>query len=338
MKAIARLVPCLFALGLAAGAGAGECQGEFANPVTDVCWSCAFPISLGGMQLMSMGQEDTSNPSNLICVCSNPPKIGVSTSFWEPVRSVDVTRTPYCMVSLGGIELDPGFRAPEGEVREQDDLTKQSFYQVHWYVNPIMYYLELLLDDRCLERSSFDVAYLTEIDPLWSDDELVMILNPDVYLFGGPIAQAACAADCVASTAGFGSNTLFWCAGCNGSAYPFNGHVQAHVSGVQASSLLVQRMTSKLHREGVMWAASGSEGQCGYYPQPVMDKTNYKYQMLYPVPQTEKINDRCCQPYGRTTVLWGAGKQIPYIGEDYAYMIFRKRNCCAGAAIVGGAP
>lgn len=321
-------------LGIAtAAANAGECKGKFANPITDVCWSCVFPISVAGQQLMSMGQEDTDNPNDLVCTCSNPPRVGVPTSFWEPVRTVDVTRTPYCMVALGGVDLDPGFRVPEGEVRQQHDLTKQSFYQVHWYVNPIMYYLELLLDDRCLETAEFDVAYLTEIDPMWSDDELTLILNPEVYLFSGPIAQAACAADCVAATAGFGSNSLFWCAGCNGSAYPLNGHVQAHTSGVQASSLLVQRMTAKLHREGLMWAASGNDGMCSYYPQPVMDKTNYKYQMLYPVPQTEKINGRCCQPYGRTTAIWGAGKQIPYVGEDYAYMIFRKRNCCAGSAV-----
>ena len=62
-----------------------------------------------------------------------------------------------------------------------------------------------------------------------------------------------------------------------------------------------------------------------------MDKTGYKYNMLYPVRQTEKIAGRCCQPFGRSTILWGAGKEIPFIGEDFAYQIFRKRNCCQGA-------
>ena len=28
---------------------------------------------------------------------------------------------------------------------------------------------------------------------------------------------------------------------------------------------------------------------CGYYPQPIMDKTNYKFQLTYPVAQTTKI-------------------------------------------------
>ena len=25
-----------------------QCHGKFANPVTDYCWSCVFPISMGG--------------------------------------------------------------------------------------------------------------------------------------------------------------------------------------------------------------------------------------------------------------------------------------------------
>ena len=41
-----------------------------------------------------------------------------------------------------------------------------------------------------------------------------------------------------------------------------------------------------------------------------MDKTAYKTQMTYPIPNTAKLDGRCCQPYGRTTTLWGAGKSI----------------------------
>jgi conjugal transfer pilus assembly protein TraU len=57
--------------------------------------------------------------------------------------------------------------------------------------------------------------------------------------------------------------------------------------------------------------------------------------MLYPIAQTQKIASRCCQPLGRTTVLWGAGRSIPYIGEDFSYMVFRKRDCCMGVKNCG---
>ena len=65
-------------------------------------------------------------------------------------------------------------------------------------------------------------------------------------------------------------------------------------------------------------------------PQPVMMKTNYKYTMLYPIPQTKKIAGKCCQPFGRSTALWGSGREFPFTGEDFVYQIFRKRDCCAG--------
>ena len=328
MKPWTAVVTALLALTFARESPAGICQGKFANPLTDICWSCLFPLRLGGTTIAGKDQEDADNAGGFLCACANPPRVGVKTSFWEPARRVDVTRTPYCFVSLGGVSLDPGIRAPEGDVRLQADNTRQSSWQAHWYADPILYYLEVVLDNPCLETGSFDVAYMTEIDPTWHDDELTLLLNPESFLFSNPVAQAACAGDCILATKGFGSNELFWCAGCNGSIYPFNGHVQAHVSLVQASSLVAQRLTAKLHREFLMWGTAGEDALCGDYPQPVMDKTQYKHHMLYPVPQTRKIQGKCCQSFGHSTALWGAGKSYPYKGEDFAYMIFRKRSCC----------
>ena len=109
------------------------------------------------------------------------------------------------------------------------------------------------------------------------------------------------------------------------------GHVTAHVGDVQASVLLAERMTAKMHRQLTTFDGAGSQGLCSYYPLPIMDKTHYKLQMVYPVPNTQKLSGQCCQPYGRTTMLWGSGKAFPVSGEDFAYQIFRKRNCCAGA-------
>jgi len=306
-----------------------DCQGKFPNLATDICWSCAFPIRLGGVPLSVFGQEDTPSPGGApTCVCGVNP--GLKVSFWEPIRHVDVVRKPFCMTALGGIDMNPGFDAPHGTQTKLDHSGTSSFYQAHWYVDPIFVLLQVIVDSPCLEQNVFDVAYMTELDPLWNDDELTSILNPDSFLFGNLIARLACAADCVASTAGFPLNTLFWCAGCQGSMYPLNGHVASHIGGVQASSLIVSRLIAKMHREGLMWAASGDSGMCGYYPQLLMDKTGYKFQMHFPVAQN-KIDGKCCQPLGRTSILWGAGKEIPGVGEDFAYMIFRKRDCCQGA-------
>lgn len=309
------------------------CTGKFPNPITDICWSCILPISIGSARIANYGgQEDIDNPSSPICSCGVNPVIGLSIGFWEPARHVEVVRKPFCLVSLGGVNLDPGIPAPEGGryTRPEADGTHNSFYQAHYYVNPVMYWLEVIADFPCLERASFDLAYLTELDPLWNDDELTLILNPDAVLFANPIAVAACAADCIAASAGFGVPELFWCAGCQGAIYPLNGNVNYHMGGIRSSSLLAQRLTAKLHREMLAWGWHGRPALCGPYFLPVMDKTAYKTQLTYPIPNTDKEEGKCCQPFGRTTVLWGAGKEFPVRGEDFAYMLFRKRNCCVG--------
>ena len=310
---------------------ADTCVGKFPNPITDICWECVFPITMAGGTLISSGQEDTPNNTGLICTCGNPPNIGVPVSFWEPVRRVDVARQPFCMVSLGGVNLNAGFNAPVHSQDTRSGQTKTAFYQVHWYIDPLLFYLQAILDDKCLDNEGFDVGYMTELDPLWNDDEMTRMLNPDIYLFLNIPAQAACAADCVTATAGFPNNLLYWCAGCQGSLYPLDGHIQSFTSEVQGSMLLAERMAAKMTREGLLAAGSGQNGLCGYYPQIIMDKTNFKFQMLYPVPQTTQITGKCCQPLGRTSILWGAGKSFPFKGEDFAYEIYRKRNCCQGA-------
>lgn len=320
-------------LSFAPPAMAGSCTGKFLNPITDICWSCIFPISIGSAPILQMGQEDIENVGTPVCACGPPPfgKIGVAIGFWEPARQVDVTRTPWCFTSLGGVSMGAGFAAPSPAVSQGNRgrrASNVSLYQAHWYVNPVLYWLEVLSETSCLEQGGFDIAYVTELDPSWNDDELAVILNPDVFLFANPAAQAACAADCVAATVGFPLAPMQWCGGCQGSMYPLNGHVQTHVGGAQASSLIVQRYAMKLHREFLAFAGNGILGWCGLYPAPILDKRIYKYSMVYPSYQGKGLDGRCCQPLGRTTHLWSAGKEYPIKGEDFAYMMYRKRNCC----------
>lgn len=305
----------------------GPCVGRFVNPVTDICWSCLFPITIGGISVVPGDKEDTDNPGNPICTCTTPfPRVGINVGFWEPVRLVDVTRTPFCFVNLGGAKLSPSFQVGQGAVESDEAGSESSSYHVHWYVYPVLYILNLLMDFLCLESSGLDVGYVTELDPLWQNDELTFILNPEAILFANPIAQAACAADCVAASSGFPLNPLFWCGGCQGSLYPLNGRIQNHIGGVQASLLATERMTYKLHRMGLLWGSIGVEGLCGKYPMPIMKKSQYKSQSVYPIPSTS--GSLCCNPYGRTTTLYEMGREFPIKGEDFGWMIWRKRSCC----------
>ncbi len=311
------------------------CEGSWINPVTDVCWSCLFPMSIGSMKPFKGNVPDTDNPSFPICSCIAPPpilkRIGISVGYWEPIALVDVTRHPGCMVNLGGTHFPLGSETSTGYAESANDGRNSSFYYVHWYIYPLIYWLNILTDFACLDKADFDVAYLTELDPTWDDDEMAFFINPEVAVFANPIAQTACAADAVKSAFGLPIDALFWCAGSHGSMYPLDGQVQEHVGGVAASTLLAERMTYKMHREFLLWDSTGDvsgiadEKLCHQPPAPILPKTRYRYQMVNPLPTTGSGG---CYPFGRTTAVWGAGKEFPYKGEDFGYLIWRKRNCC----------
>lgn len=307
-----------------------SCTGKFTNPITDVCWSCLFPLTIGNMPVAKSSNPDTSNPSSPICACGTPaPRIGVTVGFWEPMALVDVTRKPFCFVNLGGFQMNMNAEYKMGKVESNSGINK-SFYDVHWYKFPLMYWLNLLTQGSCMqELGDFDILMLSELDPTWRDDELAFILNPEALLFGNHLAQASCAADAVASSTGFlPINSLFWCAGSQGSMYPLSGTVQNHIGGIQASTLLTQRMAYKLHRELLLWDSVSKDGLvCEQYPMPIMPKERYRYQLTNPVASTSKKDG--CRPFGYSTALWEAGHEIPVKGEDYGYLVWRKRNCCA---------
>ncbi|MDG3444542.1 conjugal transfer pilus assembly protein TraU [Nitrospirillum amazonense] len=309
-----------------------SCTGAFVNPITDICWSCLFPLTIGSITLIGGDRPDTPNPDFPICACpiEVPPfvRLGIAVGFWEPVRLVDVTHDPWCMVNLGGIQLAAPFK--QGSSEPAPSLpggVNNANWQVHWYIYPVMYWLELLMDFICIEQSTFDIAYLTEIDPMWMDDEMTFLLNPEAVLFDNPIAQAACAVDCAATTAsGLALDPLFWCAGCQGSMYPLDGQIQGENSEVQGSLLMAERMAYKLHRELILWGSMGSDGMCARYPMPVIRKSQYRFQLVNPVPNSN--GDLACPSIGTSTVLYEGGKMVPQVGENFGYLLWRKRNCC----------
>lgn len=325
-----RLIVTLLLLILAFKVLAKTCHGTFVNPISDVCWSCLFPLTLGDKKIVSGSVKDNSdNPTELVCDCMASPikRIGLTIGFWEPVSLVDVTRTPFCLVNLGGVQLDIGNVGMGSQ-----SSTHESFYHVHWYRFPLLYWLNLLLDGLCVDTGNFDIAYLTELDPTWHDDNLAFILNPEAILFGNPAAQMACAADSVASSVKGPLDKLFWCAGSQGSMYPLSGAVQNHVGGVQASLLLAERMAFKMHRELLMTDSVGKNAPqiCQSVRSPFLPKSRYRYQMVNPIPTTGKGG---CHPFGATSTLWESGREYPARGEDFGYLIWRKRNCCLGVPV-----
>ena len=137
--------------------------------------------------------------------------------MWEPARLLDVSRAPWCFPNLGGMTVDPGLPAGRGRTGSSGgDGASGSTWHAHYYVYPLLSWIGALLDLGCLEGGGLDIAWVSELDPTWRDDELSFLLNPEAALFADLPAQAACAADCAAASAGLPLDPLFWCAGLPG--------------------------------------------------------------------------------------------------------------------------
>ncbi|OCH57682.1 conjugal transfer protein TraU [Vibrio lentus] len=313
-----------------AHAGGPACVSRFINPITDVCWSCLFPMTLGSVPLIPSVYPDTNNPSMPISFCPKPPpifmQIGLNIGYWEPYALTDVTRVPYCMVNMGMQLAGANLQRIGGRSTSRESTSSDAgFYHAHWYKYPLIYWLQLMQSAACMATDNFDVAYMTEIDPLWNDDELAFILNPEAILFGNPIAQLACVPEAIATSANvvLPFDFLFWCLGSQGSAYPLTGNTNYRDTPIQAGTLIMERLNYKLHRQGMVWETRGEDGAvCYQHPTPILPKSRYRYQMSAPI-----TDAAWCHPYTTTTTIWEMGHDNPTTGDNFGYVQWRKRNC-----------
>lgn len=304
-------------------AGLTPCTGRLINPVTDICWECLLPITIGSTPVMIGTNPDTVNPPNTFCSCGDFPfpEMGISVGYWEPMELIDVTRSPYCLVNLGGVSLWESMN--DGAVAVDDPNNNTGFFYVHAYHFPIMQMLGFP-SPRCADSGAPMLTYLSELDPTWNNEELALILFPESLLFNNLLMQAACGVDALSASIRLPNDELFWCAGAQGTMYPLTGFVGEYIGGVQGTVLLSERLIYRLHRLGLMSDSSIGD-LCRDHTTLTLPKSRYRYQMINPIPT---VTTKGCQPFGRTTMLWGSLLEPPISTENYGYLIFRKRNCC----------
>lgn len=323
--------------------------------ISRVSWKCLFPLRIGSVTVKPGGEDTPPLDNEFFCQCYG--EWGVRMSFWEPIRLIEVVRQPYCFPALNTCLTDTAKNPTPSQLKKhgtdtwgRGDMSNEfAFYHVHYYVFPIWRLLGIgvaimgkgldtvtggIYPDfsKCFSGGgsegltidsidSLDIFILTELDPTWNDDLIAAYMNPEAVLFGNPISQAVCAADCIGATSAFPLDPLFWCAGCWGGIYPFTGTVPYSNGGIESSSLLSAKMVAKLNRmllEGVT-----TVDYCRTIPTGFIKKSQYKLQLLYP-----RVSKQCF-PLGKSTMVWGTGKTYPEKGEDFVYLLWRKKECCA---------
>lgn len=300
---------------------AAPCSDTPFNPVTDIAWQCIFPIRLGGVVRLGAGtddaQESTSNP---VCTCETGtvPRIGLKVSFWEPARIIDTVSTPGCMMVLGKKIPFTKDSLLSGALHRQNN-TSRAFGQLHYYQFPAWAILDLFTDIPCLTEKQFDLLMMTEILPTWNNEALSLIINPEAVLFANPAAAFACMADAQSSLFNKPRNSLFWCMGSWGNAYPLSGSITA-TDYVEANAGLAARGIYLMGRTGLLKATTPNG--CATVKTPIWRKDRYKLQLMKPV------KDNACHNIGKSGLLWTAYKQPLKGGDNFSWMVFRKVDCC----------
>lgn len=286
--------------------------------IAKIDYSAMFPLKIAGATIIPGRIKDQSPVSSPLCICQDPfPRVGIPVSFYEPSRIIEVNTDSMCFHTFG-FGLNPT-RIGGGTQGDGQDRQK-TFYQSHYLVFPIYAILELMMDFLCLERSGVDYGYITEVDPLWNSDTLAAFMQPEALLFGNPITNLACVADSVAASAFFPIDALFWCKGSWGNAYPMTGWTNTK-NNVEDSASVAASLIYKLHRQLVLWGSWGEAGLCGYFPAPIWRKSAYRLQLVAPIPSF-------ATSIGTSGLMWTPGHNPPFIGDNFGFMLFKKRDCC----------
>ncbi|MCD8567502.1 MAG: TraU family protein [Geovibrio sp.] len=285
----------------------------FFNPITNVDWSMFI------REFRFLG----------ICICTTPvPRVGFKIRYAEPIALIETTQKPFFFPSFN---LNLGIFSGLYKVGSQVD-DSGSTIQSHYLWYPVMWVLNILSSVLCLQvdPTSIDIGYMSELDPYHEFDELNHLVQPEKLLFANPVAQAACIADCVASSFNRPLNPLYWCAGCWGSIFPDSGNVQEQKrNDVVGSHLVSTRMIDKLHNAFMLWATSPGEiiaGEgvpdsiCNPVPFPRIIKSQYWLQPACPIV-------RYGLPIGVIPLLSEFFAKAPGF-EDYVHVLWRKRECC----------
>jgi conjugal transfer pilus assembly protein TraU len=329
--------------------------------ISDICWSCIFPLTIAGITMFSSplsdSDDDTSDTSSdtdtssddaysstgsfplsskpekpsgaandVVCVCTDDalPMVGIPIGMWVPSEIYETTMKPGCSSTLGGLTIgivDDLYLGTSGD--PTSDLEQQSFNHIHTFSYPIVMMMELFT--KCEgDYSDIDLLYMSEIDPMWNDPTVSIYGNP-MSVFGNSIvAQAACAADSISSSVGDPIDSLFWCGGTwTSTLSPYTGyeHAQGNVQFTSSTSLKLLAMDAA---RGLERRTVGDDAVCEPVYSPMLKRSHYRWSALWPRAEASRNHGS-----GESILRWGASRTVPGYAETPIYLRWDWVDCCA---------
>ena len=147
---------------------------QIAETMFSMCWECIFPISIAGIPVIQGHMPDPlGTVSTPICLCPAPPplfiRIGIPIGYWEPSRSIDITKDAYCFAGMG---INMGISSTQRGTKGNAESLSRTFFHSHYYIYPVLELIGIFVDTMSLRGvQGLDIAYMTEVDHLWNDDQ-----------------------------------------------------------------------------------------------------------------------------------------------------------------------
>lgn len=323
MKALVTSLLLILLVATPSSLKAGPAMFEF---VDNLDWSGYFDKTELDFDICSCEIEDTKQYP-----------IGFKMRYVEPIMAINLSNTPWNLVGMG-LKMDKSMFRKQGTSRGSG---KDHF--MFKYVNSIIFpvlgwTIGMAQDYVCFERGTFlNMAYFSEADPTYNSDVLGFLASAANPLsrvwFSNVIAETACAIDCTMSTiTGKPANSLYFCNGCNGSAYAADtGYTRMGLNVVNSETILF-RMLAKMHTYGGMLQTSDTSfsqnptnsdirsSRC----EPKYFPTIIKQQYFVQLPNNDM------QPTGKMRFHYDF-KSKPNDEDDVFFWLWRMRDICVGA-------
>lgn len=308
----------------------GMCDGDTFNPISDVNWNNAFPISIAGVEFGG-GKNPPGLQMQTICNCPSyiypaMQAVGISMTMWEPNYLLEVTTKPGCLHSWGGEQVLDDQVLMRGTLNKQQDGSNASYArrQIHWIAYPL-YYIMGLLKTACGTQSGIAIGYLSELSEAWQSDALAAkYVNPDAALYNNFAAQLACMADAVAAQFWFPLDPLMWCGGGTDVIFPLTGNALQGENAYSTNAGMSAKAISLMHRYGMLNRTTYYYSECSALPFPNIIKTQYRIDPVYP---TKVDGDPIYT--GKNIEMWGYN---PPPGDGFhpnsTYFIWQGTRCC----------
>jgi len=275
------------------------------NPFSTVDWNVFFD----NLQIGTYGRGDDSIP---VCQCLTEGDLsaGIKMQIVELTGFLELTDQPFFF---------PCFQKESGNVVAQkkrgsmygdsDEDYSDHYRNAHYITYPVFALLNLFLNQACLSLGTIDLPFLGEVIPEWYNDFIASMLHPEAGLFGNPVAQMGCLADCASSTMGRPLSSMPWCHGCWPVTKIGTGRERGHVPIIDEASMAMNVLD---------WMA-----------------------MNYQAPQTIKVNERIpfvtTSPASINAIACGKRKYFPKLIKE-AYFIGSSAPVSSGVWVLGDAP